>query len=99
MTLLFICQMIIRSMAINVWSGERKYAFARRLVQGKLAFSKLQTKYMMFYRPGSGDTGSGDTSKRLHRNKTRITKEFDPNFAIIGTADCGKCRCITHEGT
>ena len=26
-------------------------------------------------------------------------KELDPNFAIIGTADSEKCRCITPEGT
>ena len=25
-------------------------------------------------------------------------KEFDPNFAIIGTADSGKCRCVAPEG-
>ena len=44
-----------------------------------------------------------DTSKILHRNKTRSTrsvgKGHDPNFAIIGTADSGKCRCVTPEGT
>ena len=37
-----------------------------------------------------------DTSKRLHQNKTWSTgsagKGLDPNFAIIGTADSGKCR-------
>ena len=26
-------------------------------------------------------------------------KELDPNVAIIGTADLGKCRCVTPKGT
>ena len=26
-------------------------------------------------------------------------KDLIPNFAIIGTADSGKCRCVTAEGT
>ena len=43
------------------------------------------------------------TSKRLHRNKIRSTgsmgKGLDPNVDIIGTADLGKCRCVSPEGT
>ena len=40
-----------------------------------------------------------DTSKGLHRIKTRSTgsagKGFDSNFAMIGTADSETCRVIT----
>ena len=85
---------LVISNSVTSESQYAQYARARASLSGSNAFPLHPPRQSEL--PNSRNKFACTEEHTLWRN---ITQMLDPNFAIIGTADSGRCRCVTPKGT